>query len=353
MSRKKALLCGINYPNTSHALNGCVNDILLMEKLLNERFGFNLENITRLIDAAATTTNILMELDNLVKDTQPGDVLYFHYSGHGSQMVDDSDPDHEPDGLDEIICPIDLDWRENVIRDDDLKRIFDKVPNGVNLTVTLDCCNSGGGLDHLNQYQYAFADYGKQVVPKERGRYLPPPNEAAMVLLEKHIGIKPRALQHKNVNNTSLLISGCQAHQTSADANINGKYHGAATYALYSVLDTHGYDIAYKDLIEKMNKWVVDYNFTQRPELNGPESLFEKKFLSHYITESTDDSQEVDPRPVRPKPTCRKCQLKRNRCKCSRKWKRWYWKLGVWRYDYWRALRKWRRELKRWKRENS
>lgn len=352
VSRKKALLCGINYPNTSHSLNGCVNDVLLMQNILTEHFNFELNEITLLIDAAATTTNILIELDNLVKDAQPGDILYFHYSGHGSQMVDDSDPDHEPDGLDEIICPIDLDWQENVVRDDDLKRIFDKVPSGVNLTVMLDCCNSGGGLDHLNQYQYDMVN-GKQIVPKDQGRYLPPPNPQAMLLLEKNLGFKERTLQHRDVNQTSLLISGCRSHQTSADAFINGKYQGAATYAVCSILDQYNYDISYRDLIERVNKWVYDYGFTQRPELNGPEVLFEKKFLSHYITESVDDSQEVDPRPVKPKPTCRKCKRVRRKCKCSRRWKQWYWRLGIWRYDYWRDLRKWRRALREWKRKHS
>lgn len=286
--KKRALLCGINYPNTNHALNGCVNDVLLMEKILREKFDF--KDVTLLIDNAATTTNILIKLDELVHDAQPGDVLYFHYSGHGSQMLDDSDPDHEPDGLDEIICPIDLDWKNNVIRDDDLKRIFDKVPAGVNLTVMLDCCNSGGGMDHLNQYQYEIEN--APIQQKQHGRFLPPPDEQKMVLLERRMGFKKRAAT-RDVNKTSLLISGCRSHQTSADAFIAGKYHGAATYAVYSILEEHNYDISYKDLIEKVNKWVYHYQFTQRPELNGPRVLFEKKFLSHYVTES-DDSKEED-----------------------------------------------------------
>lgn len=289
MATKKALLVGINYPNTDHQLQGCVNDVLAVEKTLIDHFDFR--NITLLLDERATTEAILYHLEKLVEDAKTGDVLYFHYSGHGSQVLDQGDADYEPDGLDEIICPIDLDWEEKIIKDDDLKRIFDKVPDGVNLTVVLDCCNSGGGLDQLNQYQHARDEV--QIQPKDPGRFLPPPHHQEMLLLERKIGFKKRVLT-RDVNKTSLLISGCMSHQTSADAYINGKYMGAATFSLLDTLKRKEYDITYKDLVDSMNKWLTEQHYTQRPELNGTESLFNKKFLSQYITDESEDSEEVD-----------------------------------------------------------
>jgi hypothetical protein len=47
---KRALLCGCNYPGSSHALNGCVNDVHAMHTMLTTHFGFSPENITKLID---------------------------------------------------------------------------------------------------------------------------------------------------------------------------------------------------------------------------------------------------------------------------------------------------------------
>lgn len=47
---KRALLCGCNYPGSSHALNGCVNDVNAMYSMLTTHFGFAPENITKLID---------------------------------------------------------------------------------------------------------------------------------------------------------------------------------------------------------------------------------------------------------------------------------------------------------------
>lgn len=47
---KRALLCGCNYPGSQHALNGCVNDVRAMQRMLREHYGFSDTDITILID---------------------------------------------------------------------------------------------------------------------------------------------------------------------------------------------------------------------------------------------------------------------------------------------------------------
>ena len=299
---KKAVLVGINYPGTSHELRGCVNDVMAVAEVLRTNYHFDSINI--ITDNNATTDNILNALEDLVVGNSIGDVLYFHFSGHGSQMLDDSDPDYEPDGLDEIICPVDLDWHTKVIRDDDLKRIFDLVQPGVNLSVTLDCCNSGGGLDQENQYQSlgeAREVGGEDPMKQDKifglpegipmknppkgdskwdtpwvGRFLTPPDEVLKKAGDR--AMKPRAVNSKNVNQTGLLISGCQSHQTSADAWIEGKWMGACTFALLQGLAVNKYNVSYKNLVDGMNQFMVERGYTQRPELNGPENLFSRAF---------------------------------------------------------------------------
>ena len=134
MARKRALSVGINYPNSEHELRGCVNDANLINEVIRDHYGF--QDIRMLLDNDATTAAMFEGLNWLVKDAAPGDTLYFHYSGHGSQMYDVNN--EEVDGLDEIICPVDLNWRDKVIKDDDLKTMFSRVPNGVNLTTFFD-----------------------------------------------------------------------------------------------------------------------------------------------------------------------------------------------------------------------
>lgn len=322
---KRALIVGINYPGTSHALNGCVNDAKAMKAMLETHFGFH--DITMLLDAEATTNNILNGLETLVAGTKSGDTIFFHYSGHGSQVPDNYDNDYEPDGLDEIICPVDLNWRDKIIRDDDLKRIFDKVPAGVNLTVVLDCCNSGGGIDQQNQYQpLGEAKQADYVDPVKNGRFLPPPVEIQMISESRSLPFKPRALT-RNVNKTGLLISGCQSHQTSADAFISGKYMGACTYMICDVLAKKNYDCSYQELVEEVNHRMVQAGFTQRPELNGSAGLFGFKFLAPMGgSEPAPSEPTEDDRPTvtKSKPICAKCGRPTNACKCNRKhkWKR-------------------------------
>jgi len=274
--QKKALLVGINAYNDG-PLNGCVNDVIKMNQVITHHFGFvDNSNKRMLTDKSATTANILARLRWLVDDAQPGDVLLFHYSGHGSQMVDvDYDLAVEPDGLDEIICPVDLNWRDKVIKDDDFADIFKALPAGVNLTVLLDCCHSGGGLRDFNG-------------SPNKVRSLPIPTDIMNRGFDKNLAPKTRGLyadrsQIKTVEDQKgILLSGCRSNQTSADAWIQPvrKYMGAFTHFCTETLKRHNWDMTYEDLIIETNKVLEAYGYDQRPELNCPNALRTKKFLS-------------------------------------------------------------------------
>ncbi len=300
MANKRALIVGINaYPTAP--LRGCVNDAMMVSELLTKHFGFKANEKRMLTDESATTSNILSRLNWLVDGAKPGDILHFHFSGHGSQMINQNyETDFEPDELDEIICPVDLDWREKVIRDDDLKRIFDKVPAGVHLTVVLDCCNSGSGLDQVNQYQPTTTrahEFGPD--SPNRNRLLPMPADIANRGLGLDLKPRARSVQSRQVDKTGLMVSGCQAHQTSADAFIDNQYCGAATYAFIQTLEMYDYNIPYKVLVEEMNNFMVERNFSQRPELNGNPALYDTKVLDgHKMVPADSVAQPITPPPV-------------------------------------------------------
>lgn len=285
---KKALLVGINYPGTNYSLRGCVNDVVTMSEMITANFGFtDPKNKRMLIDDSATTSNILERLEWLVDGALPGDVLFFHYSGHGSQVInqDYNDPGFEIDGKDEIICPIDLNWRDKIIKDDDLKTIFNKVPENVNLTVILDCCHSGGGIDSSNAYQpsgQAAAEVINDPMNPNRARLLPMPADIANRGLGLDLKVRPRQIQTLD-SSTALLISGCQSHQTSADSFIGNKFMGAATFFIARALQLNNFAIDYKTLVETVNKELAQFGYTQRPELNGREDLYTKKFLEPLV----------------------------------------------------------------------
>lgn len=88
---KRALLVGCNYPGTKCELHGCANDVRRMKALLLERFGFHEDDILVMLDSdpslpQPTGKNIRRSLAKLIENTQPGDCLVFHYSGHGTQV---------------------------------------------------------------------------------------------------------------------------------------------------------------------------------------------------------------------------------------------------------------------------
>ena len=251
---KRCLLAGVNHYGGGNDLQGCVNDIKLLYKICKEFYKFDEFKI--LTDAECTKKKIIKELQWLVRGTQSGDTLLFHWSGHGSQVpVTDRTSSFEPDGLDEIICNVDLDW-DRPLRDDDLGEMFSTVPLGVNTTVILDSCHSGHGLKNPTPQGF-------------RNRYLyPPPSK---MLRHGHIELnddlsyltsrdafnpaartKPFLVTKLNPGD-AVLISGCKDNQYSADGEFGGRYHGALTFFLAQTLKEHNWSIKYNDLVIILN----------------------------------------------------------------------------------------------------
>lgn len=88
--KRKALLIGINYFGQKGQLRGCINDVKNMSAYLNQNFGYAREDMVLLTDdqqnpmSQPTKANILRAMHWLVKDAQPNDSLFFHYSGEWS-----------------------------------------------------------------------------------------------------------------------------------------------------------------------------------------------------------------------------------------------------------------------------
>ncbi|RME64608.1 MAG: caspase family protein, partial [Caldilineae bacterium] len=164
---KRALLVGINQfaGRPEWLLRGCVNDSQAMKQLLEEVYGFT--EIRVLNDGDATRQGIEEGLAWLLSGYEGGgkDVRVFHFASHGTQVATQADDDVEEDQLDEVIVPHDHDW-DKPFRDDELRAIFDNIPDDVNFTFLADCCHSGS--------------VDKDVFPREwdvRPRRVEPPAE--------------------------------------------------------------------------------------------------------------------------------------------------------------------------------
>ena len=136
--KKTALCIGINdYPGTRMDLAGCVNDAQDWAAELSSR-GFT---VSTLLDAQATKAAMVAGFKKVVGDAAKGDLVVITYSGHGT-YVPDLDGD-ELDGLDEALCPYDIQTNGAAFIDDEIHAIFASRKPGVRLLLVSDSCHSG------------------------------------------------------------------------------------------------------------------------------------------------------------------------------------------------------------------
>eukprot|EP01063_Lacrimia_lanifica_P019649 TRINITY_DN2710_c0_g1_i1.p1 TRINITY_DN2710_c0_g1~~TRINITY_DN2710_c0_g1_i1.p1 ORF type:complete len:447 (+),score=164.00 TRINITY_DN2710_c0_g1_i1:64-1341(+) len=152
---KYGLIIGINYTGSKGELHGCANDACRFRRYLN-KIGFEDQNLRVLTDAqlgdfdgvdvvAPTKANILAAMQWLAGVVKDGDVAFFSYSGHGTQ-VEDLDGD-EDDGFDEALVPVDHNEAGHIIDDVILRDMVVPMPRGVRLVSVVDACRSGSILD--------------------------------------------------------------------------------------------------------------------------------------------------------------------------------------------------------------
>lgn len=153
--QKKALLIGISSSGKVEgssdsplpSLSGPHRDVEELEILLRSR-GYKPENIVVMLDGSKdesmvpTHNNMVKQMMQLVKDAQPGDRLFFHFSGHSGEMTNRNNT--EENGKDQA-----LQSSDNVlIRDNDMKKyLVTPLPAGVVLIAVFDTCHSGTMLD--------------------------------------------------------------------------------------------------------------------------------------------------------------------------------------------------------------
>ena len=278
----KALLIGINrYKIPGADLRGCVNDVNNLKAALLKHFSFQEKNIKILTDLKATKKAMQDGITRLLKGAKRGDVLLFHYSGHGSNVPDDNGD--EADSRDEILCPTNLDWKDPMT-DDWLRTAFDKVPADVNLTVIMDCCHSGTNTRVLVSPDAPiierFLPCPLDLLAVESGRRLTGEVKGKRATLEKRAKRKKDVI---DVNIPEVLITGCRDTQTSADAHIGGSYNGALTYSLVAAMEEKSGKLTYGELHSRTLRLLKDGGFDQVPQLEGRADNFDRPFLAPLV----------------------------------------------------------------------
>lgn len=286
MSLRKALLVGINaYPGSP--LRGCINDVMQMKDLLRRYYGFADEDFRLMLDEQATLAGIQAGLGWLAQGGNEADaVRVFHFSGHGTYIADTSGD--EPDGRDECLVPYNY-KAVGVLSDDALKILYDRFPRSGNLTLVMDSCHSGTvQKDPLEDVAYRFIPISREEQTRidAAARKFKEDQEDFVVqelrqlhveeLTEEEWGRKVRQLMKKfekvrfgDVRNreANVLLAGCRADQTAADAKIAGDYHGAFTYYLAEAIQDAAGQLSYRELAEQTSEKLGVGHYTQIPQL--------------------------------------------------------------------------------------
>ncbi len=258
--RKYALIVGINKyaPELDADLNGCVNDAEAMRTLLIDHYNFKAEDIRVLTDERATKANIVNRLNWLMSIAKSGDELVFHYSGHGTQIVD-RNGDEVNDMLDEMLCPHDLDW-DDPLTDDLIGLIFSALPEDVNLTFICDACHSGTMSRELTQNPH-----------KKSPRFIVPPFDIRARSLNRG-DFKINKIGRSTIDQKHVLLSGCRDDQWSADAYIDGKWQGALTSSLIRSINNKP-DSDWVSIHKDVLQILLADEFDQTPQLSGNSNL--------------------------------------------------------------------------------
>lgn len=274
--RRHALLIGINDYSRGYFpdLQGCINDVRLMERVLRERYGFGEGDITRLENSEATRQAILDQLARLEREVRPDDIVVVHYSGHGSVMTDREGD--SPSGVDETLVPHDsgrknpdgaaCDDANHDITDDEiydwLLRMSEVTPF---LTLIIDSCHSGGMSRELAGVREVIAD--------DRPVEELPPSPIGRRSLPGGRGSRGRSRWFPEGKDRYVFLAACrdreQAHEVRVPEGEEMVSHGALSYHLAIELLNASAGATYRDVFGRARVKVTAARSSQHPQFEA------------------------------------------------------------------------------------
>ncbi len=248
----------------SDDLKGCVNDSNFWKDMLVKNFGVKSENIHMLLDKQATEANFIKEIKWLVNTAKPGDRIFFSYSGHGSQIELDDQP-QEKDGLTEVICLQDI-----LIPDDffaDLAKTMRDA--GVDATYAFDSCFSGGISRDVTKKGRILRNKWvptARLNAKQKSNHLTEIEEAELLMA---VSIKRSAQK----GSYAFLLAGQEDQPTSDLEFLDGTTpsQGAFTFIVRAIMEENP-KVTIEELIDEVKALLKEYEFEQVPKAEYSDS---------------------------------------------------------------------------------
>ena len=315
--RRRALLVGCTeYDSLSSRrdLKGPANDVVLLRKLLLDRYRFQPEDITVLaeqddVDQAfanleiadqlscerPTHDAIINALEELGDEADEGDTIFILLSGHGCRqpgIETTSALDVEKDGLDELFLPCDIGkWNrriqaiENAIVDDELEDLLAAmVGKGAFVFFVADSCHSGTvtrGEEDEDTATREVDPVGELGVPADAIAAVKSASTVDRPTEEETNWIDAAAASGGSSGLVALYA--VMSHQEAIESRVvpGGPKHGRLSYAIYDILNTCERPISYREL----NRRIL-WRFAQRdwiskstPGIEGTVSALNRQVL--------------------------------------------------------------------------
>ena len=250
----KAILFGLNYKHCkSGQLNGCINDVNMFSKYLNEEYELDVEKYTDDVNRMETSKlGIITKLYDLALETHSKnlDFVWIHYSGHGSYVNDTRRNGDENDRRDECLVPSDYET-SGMLVDDQIQQILSFINPKTKVFCIFDCCHSGTIAD----LKYSWRNPKKPLIENIKSR----------------------------IKTKIISISGCKDNQTSSDAyNIldDDKYAGAlSAFLLICLKENKSITNDVFALVDKLRKKLKSNGYSQYPILCSSFNLTKNKSI--------------------------------------------------------------------------
>ena len=251
-------------------LSGAVDVEAMKSTLAQEKFGF--QNIKTLTTRDETThESIKKAFEALIGQTEEGDIVYVHYSGHGSQVPDDARQGNlkvgdEIDGLDETIVPSDYVSQKdgsNDIRDDQIEQWLALLirKNAASVTLTFDSCHSGTTTRNGSM--------------RPRGSpYQGPPVQARPAKEAERDGPGGFFQMSFAERNRLVVLAASRDDQLAQEWLDETKTpRGVLTHALIEALNSSSNKTTYRELFDRVSDVVSSSAKDQNPQLEGNRNL--------------------------------------------------------------------------------
>ncbi len=264
-------------------LRGAVRDTERMERFLRERAvpEARIRKLTAPVDRrepvrdSPSYENVMGAFQKLRREARPGDRILVYFSGHGGRVATICPQAKGPEGIDEVLVPVDVaEARTRYVRDVELAFVLHRMVDDDGLLVTLvfDCCHAGGTT------RKTWVRGSGRIDRSERrgGSLIASPEDLARTwrLLT---GGRRRSLVPASgwlpEPRGYVLLAACRADEQAFEGRFDGSgCSGALTYWLLDSARRLGPEATCRQLHSRLVGRVREHFEGQTPQLEGDEN---------------------------------------------------------------------------------